>query len=606
MLGLCMSAVLLYPTLLALSDFPRANLPFGKDYGLWFFSASKRYAEVFRGMIMPPEIPGDLNFYHKAGSSWIPNWTSTSAYLPLFSVAGVWAYLKTKRYKKNWLSILIIFCFVISFVPLLNNIWLLFKSNYYTRWWYMPILLMSLATAIALDDRRTNWRGGIRATIIAGAAISLPIGLTGLLYPLINPSSIENTTISDLFGGLENYTDRFWLYVFFFALSMAVLVLLIKVMRPIYFSHELPKVLPVDEPSPEAAEEAEEKPKPKIGFIQKWSSKDRFGISVLAVTCAFAFLVGTFYEQMCYYKAFDPDVYSENYLSAAETIDLEGLQESRLENFDGVRNLSIFMHTPGASSFHSVVPTSTVEFYESMGIDRDVATAIPLDRGALRSLLSIRYVLDDDKDRDKFSDLEWLSYYGEKGIFDVWENEAFIPMGFCYDYAIYRTDYNMLNDSSKSNIMLAALVVEDEDIEKFEDVLEFAPYITLDYSDSAQIKNAADRAATASTSVEFGNDSFTSTITLQRENYIFYSIPWDEGWTAYVDGVETEICRVNVGFMAVKASAGEHEVVFEYVSPGFNEGLCVTLISGGLFAVYIAVCVICKCVSRRRKSVSAD
>ena len=659
-IGLLGAAVILVPTLMALSDFPRANEAFNNNYYMWFFSATKRYFEIARGMIFPAEIPGDLNFFHRGSDSWIPNWTSTSAWLPLFSITGVWAYLRTKKqHKRDWLSTLLVLCCVCSFVPLFNAVFLLFKSNYYTRWWYMAILFMAMATAIALDRRDTNWKAGIKGTIIASAAIALPVGLSGVVWVLINPSNFSKVEdVGDVFKGLEQYPDRFWLYVFFLALCIAMVILLTRIMRPIYLrdcdrseeevngtaaafeapgpkktekaeessreeaspvqgevSAEPTEGLSVSEPSaPEAAAPADapdaapakKRRRKKSGkgqdFIIKWSSKKRFGVTVLAMTCLFAFLAWTFYEEIGYSKAFSPGYYEKNYLYSYDTIKLEGMENSRLENYDGVRNLSIFLHTPGLSSFHSVVPTSTIEFYSSMGIKRDVATAVPIEYGALRSLLSVRYLLDDDNQRSLFEDRGWLTFVGEVGTFDVWENNLFIPMGFCYDNAIPRSDYDALNNEAKSQILLAAMVVDDDRIDYFSRFMYTAPFYTLSYSELAQAKNAEARRSMASKSWEFGKNSFTSVIEMSRENYVFYSIPYDAGWTAYVDGVETEIERVNIGFMAVLVGEGEHTVEFKYVSPGFVTGLKISCAAAGVFAVYFAADV---ALSRRRRKKSA-
>ena len=697
-LGVAAAAVILVPTLVALADFPRANEAFSNNYYMWFFSATKRYFEIARGMIFPPEIPGDLNFFHRASDSWIPNWTSTSAWLPLFSVTGVWAYLRTKKEKKrDWLSMLLALCCVCSFVPLFNAVFLLFKSNYYTRWWYMAILFMAMATAIALDRRDTNWKAGIKGTIIASAALALPVGLSGVVWVLINPANLEKVDgIGDVFKGLEQYPDRFWLYVFFLALCIAMVILVTRIMRPMYFrdldsdsagtsaafeigakktekaengaapaaeggapapasvilseakdptpqadalrdeggpSEALP---PRDDtssgafapPSPQGegfadalrdeggpsealpprddGADAEVSGKRRFfrrggkgqGFVVRWSSKKRYGIAVLAMTCLFAFLAWTFYEQMGYSKAFSPDFYEKNYLYSYENIKLDGMENSRLENYDGVRNLSIFMHTPGLSSFHSVVPTSTIDFYDSLGIKRDVATAVPIEHGALRSLLSVRYLLDDDKQRSLFEDRSWLTYVGEVGAFDVWENNQFIPMGFCYESAIPRSDYDALNNESKSQIMLAAMVVDDDRIDYFSRFMNTAPFYTLQYSELSHAANAEKRRATASKSWEFGKNSFTSVIDMERENYVFYSIPYDAGWTAYVDGVEAEIERVNVSFMAVLVGEGEHTVEFKYVSPGFFTGAKISAAAIGVFVVYLATDAL---LARRRR-----
>ena len=658
-IGLLGASVILVPTLMALMDFPRANEAFGNNYYMWFFSATKRYFEIARGMIFPAEIPGDLNFFHRASDSWIPNWTSTSAWLPLFSITGVWAYLRTKKqHKRDWLSTLLVICCVCSFVPLFNSVFLLFKSNYYTRWWYMAILFMAMATAIALDRRDTNWKAGIKGTIIASAAIALPVGLSGVVWVLINPSNFSKVEdVGDVFKGLEQYPDRFWLYVFFLALCIAMVILLTRIMRPLYlrdceqsegevngtaaaFEAGEPEKAEAEESvilseakdptsqadvhleegdsSPEgpgmteaadtAADEAAAPAKKrrrifkKSGkgqdFIVKWSSKKRYGIAVLAMTCLFAFLAWTFYEEIGYSKAFSPGFYEKNYLYSYDHIKLEGMENSRLENYDGVRNLSIFLHTPGLSSFHSVVPTSTIEFYDSLGIKRDVATAVPVEHGALRALLSVRYLLDDDSQHELFEDRAWLNYVGEIGTFDVWENNMFIPMGFCYDNVIPRSDYDSLNNESKSQILLAAMVVDDDRVDYFSRFMNDAPFYTLSYTELSQARNVEARRSMASGSWEFGKNSFTSVIDMARENYVFYSIPYDAGWTAYVDGVETEIERVNIGFMAVLVGEGEHTVEFKYVSPGFFTGLKVSAVAAAVFIVYIAADV---ALAKRRK-----
>ena len=673
-IGLLMALVILYPTLLALADFPRANEAYGKTYDMWFFSSTKRYFEIFRGILMPPEIPGDLNFFHRAGGSWVPNWTSTSAWLPLFSVTGVWAYIRTKREKRDWLSVLLLICLLCSVVPLLNSVFLLFKSNYYTRWWYMPILFMGMATAIALDRKDANWKAGIKGTAIAGGILALPIGLSGIIWVLINPSNYKKLeSVGEIFEGLEQYPDRFWLYVFFFALCIAVTVLLVHIMRPIYFGEKSPllgKDTPADEPcegegaASEAAEpcegaaypltdtassltsvtpeaelsaalpeaeractqadgeeadfashcdgadtsaNAEGRKKNKLDWLSKLSTKKRYGTVVLAVTCLFAFLSWTFYEQIGYSKGFEPDFYTRNYLHADEAIQLDGMENTRLENYDGVRNLSMFAHTPGLSSFHSVVPTSTVEFYDALGIDRGVATAVPIEYGSLRSLLSVRYVLDDDKQRNLFQERSWLKYHSELEGFDVWENTDFIPMGFCYDNAIYRSDFDTLADISKANILLAAMVIEDADAEKFLPYMDFTPFYTLSYNDLSQHKNVTARASMASKSWQFGKNSFTSVIDMTKDNYVFYSIPYDAGWTAYVDGVEAEIVRVNVGFMAVLVGEGEHTVEFKYVSPGFITGAKVSAAATGILAVYwVSACLYDKRKKRKTDKTAAE
>lgn len=78
------------------------------------------------------------------------------------------------------------------------------------------------------------------------------------------------------------------------------------------------------------------------------------------------------------------------------------------------------------------------------------------------------------------------------------------------------------------------------------------------------------------------------------ERYLFVSIPYDQGWTAHVDGVETPIQKVNGWFMGMVLNDDAHEVVFSYVTPGFKLGVVLTAIGVLVFAMLVV------CPRRRR------
>ena len=69
---------------------------------------------------------------------------------------------------------------------------------------------------------------------------------------------------------------------------------------------------------------------------------------------------------------------------------------------------------------------------------------------------------------------------------------------------------------------------------------------------------------------------------------LFTSIPWDEGWEAYVDGNRTECSSViNDAFLTLKLPPGEHAIELKYTAPGSRMGMITSLIS--LLACMIAV-----------------
>ena len=72
--------------------------------------------------------------------------------------------------------------------------------------------------------------------------------------------------------------------------------------------------------------------------------------------------------------------------------------------------------------------------------------------------------------------------------------------------------------------------------------------------------------------VTVGTNCVTGTISLDQEKLLYLSIPYSIGWTAYVDGQETELLKANTAFMALDLRAGYHEIRLVYVTPGLKMG----------------------------------
>lgn len=75
---------------------------------------------------------------------------------------------------------------------------------------------------------------------------------------------------------------------------------------------------------------------------------------------------------------------------------------------------------------------------------------------------------------------------------------------------------------------------------------------------------------------DYSDTKIEGTINARNDCVMYTSIPYDGGWTVYVDGKKSEVKSVKNALMCVPISAGEHEVRFKYSPPGFLTGLIVT------------------------------
>ena len=60
---------------------------------------------------------------------------------------------------------------------------------------------------------------------------------------------------------------------------------------------------------------------------------------------------------------------------------------------------------------------------------------------------------------------------------------------------------------------------------------------------------------------------------------MFFSIPYDKGWSVEVDGNKVETLKVNSAFLGVPLKSGEHTMTLKFCPPGLKIGICITLTS---------------------------
>lgn len=84
------------------------------------------------------------------------------------------------------------------------------------------------------------------------------------------------------------------------------------------------------------------------------------------------------------------------------------------------------------------------------------------------------------------------------------------------------------------------------------------------------------------------NDSIEGNIKVSDDyTYLATSIPYDKGWSAYVDGSKVEIKEVNKAFIGIKLDKGYHEIKLKYSSPLLKEGTIISSISLVLLIIVI-------------------
>ena len=546
-LGILLAAAVLLPSYLAISSNSRVS-EIDLGWNSIFFGKESIYGNVLEVFFFPPDLPARPVMFPEADVKW----SSLGAWMPVFSMVGVFAYCKAKN--GNWLKRIIITCAVMAFVPILNSAFYLFNDSYYVRWFFMPILMMALATAIAVEDREISWKSGFKWVATITLVITLVIGFF--------PQTTDEGIILGLFTEPKNpmYIARFWVTCAIALGGLAVLAALLKLRKP-----DLNK------------------------FLR------------LSVICVLVLSVG-------YANFFVASGKSHSYTHTAVVdnliegeLELEGDSDTfRIDVYSCMDNAPMFLGYSSINAFHSIVPSSIMEFYKFIGEKRDVASRPDVSKYSIRSLLSVKYLINqdgedrftDDNENTKMPGFEYL--YNSEG-FDVYENINYIGYGFSYDAYMSFEEAEKLSSTTRANVMLRAIILDKAQINKYGHML--TPYDeycaqpgNTDSNSYFDLKiEAARRNATAATSFKTGKNSFTATVEREKDSLVFFSIPYDSGWSATVNGKPVDVEKVNIGFMAVPVGSGDSEIVFTYKTPGLKTGGIISLSAAAVLAVYLIV-----------------
>lgn len=87
---------------------------------------------------------------------------------------------------------------------------------------------------------------------------------------------------------------------------------------------------------------------------------------------------------------------------------------------------------------------------------------------------------------------------------------------------------------------------------------------------------------------DYSSTKIEGTIDVKSDGTLATSIPYEKGWTLYVDGEKTETTEIMEVFLAANLTAGTHEIKLVYSPTGFVPGVVVAVIA---FAGFIALCV---------------
>lgn len=545
-LGVAMGCLLLFPAVLSLLQNPR-TIDLSSGWGFLTYAKVQQYLAILLSWILPPDSP----YLTSVWSEGVIKWTSMTAYLPLCSLAGAMAYWRSRKAdsKKRIVAV----CAVCALVPVLNSAFYALNSSYYARWYYMPSLILAAMTVNALEDPDVDLDAPARG-----------IGwimLATLVFAVVPVR--DDTTGTWSFGVLKN-PEQFFVVLGFGLLGLMLYRYLCGIWRQ------------------------------DSRFAQRMTA------AVLVFACVFSMVhigIGKFGQWHT-----DSDLVEQDTNALQLKNDLpEG--DYRIDTYKIHDNIGMWLDKSCLQYFGSTAAPSILSFYPGLGVKRDVRSEPEITNYALRGLLSVEYLITTPEKRESFedeADAGW-TYLADVDGYTLYHNDNYVPMGFTYDYYVTEATYQTSIKTLRSNLLMRALVLTDEDVAQYGKYLtELSEDMLNDLHYDSYTQDCADRRAHSCSVFQMNNAGFHAEITLEKQNLVFFSVPYDDGFTAYVNGEKTDILRVDEGLMAVLCPAGASSIDFVYQAAGLSASRVVTAVAIPVWVVYVAYF-----VRRKRRSTGA-
>ena len=210
--------------------------------------------------------------------------------------------------------------------------------------------------------------------------------------------------------------------------------------------------------------------------------------------------------------------------------------------------------------------------------------------------LSPREMISDKK-WEKMTTYEQNKLLEENGRWRYWKEsqKASIQLGgrflkksiriFTDKYNAYSGKHNFLCNTgySEKGRHTITLTFENTGVYSFDSLKVYSQPMTGIDRQTRKLKEEV------LTDIKTQNNEIGGKISLSDRKALVFSIPYSEGWIAYVDGEKNEIQEANTMYMALELPKGEHEIRLVYSTPYLKTGLCLTCIGVLCYIVLVLI-----------------
>lgn len=253
----------------------------------------------------------------------------------------------------------------------------------------------------------------------------------------------------------------------------------------------------------------------------------------------------------------------------------------------------------GTSCYHSFNQKYYIEFLQAVGAinatnESQTRWAVGIrNRPLLETFTSVKYKVMKFKQgapQNAGFGFTKLNSFGDVTLF---QNSNALPLGFAYQEFITRSQFAKLPQIAREIALFRGVVVEDSEVGTYTGYGMRPMNLGTIPRDPAQLTpqvfstDVNARRADGMKMKRHGQNLINGTVNLNAKKAVLFTIPYDTGWKATVDGKEVPIQKMSIGFTGIMVDAGQHEIELRYFPTLFYPGLLASLLFLAIFGFLV-------------------
>ncbi len=236
----------------------------------------------------------------------------------------------------------------------------------------------------------------------------------------------------------------------------------------------------------------------------------------------------------------------------------------------------------GVSTYNSTINRNILEFTDALypdfwfGDQNHYRFRMIKQEHEFADLCGIRYLLSRGGEKNDPFDKKDYKLLRTFGKIEVYENKNATSLGRFYSSAVSREEFDRY--------------LEENGRQKAQDyILKHLVLEGMGSKDSVPTPAKASSEAVVMDAPE-KDTHLKGVVHAPQDGYVMFAIPYEKGWSIYVDGEKQEIRKANLGFQGIPVSQGTHKIELKYQAPGLLQGLALSLLCWLLFLSLVYGC----------------